>query len=110
MTQAAQVAVQPTNVFIIGAVVLFAVLLVMLLPHRPVLRVNNAMIILGSVGVVLMSAIALTTSPEAFKTSWDQVVGGMGFIKYESVIPSAQQSGFVMGTELAPTSSSSCRF
>ena len=103
MTQWAQIAVLPTNIFIIGAVVLFAVLLVMLLPHRAVLRVNNVMIILGSIGVVLVSAIAFMTSPEAFKASWDSVVGGMGYIKYGEVVPSAQQGGLVMGTGLNPT-------
>ena len=38
-----------------------------------------------------------------FKASWDSVVGGMGYIKYGEVIPSAQQSGLVMGTGLNPT-------
>jgi amino acid transporter len=103
LIQWAQIAVQPMNVFLIGTLVLFAVLLIMFLPHHWVLRVNNAMIILGSIGTLLIAAIAWTVGPAGFKANWDALVGGMGYVKFDDVIPLAKENGLVMGTGLGPT-------
>ena len=103
LIQWAQVVVQPLNVFIIGSIALFGVLLIMFLPHRWVLRVNNAMIILGSIGTLLIAVIALMVGSAGFKANWDALVGGMGYVKFDEVIPLAKKVGLVMGTGLGPT-------
>jgi basic amino acid/polyamine antiporter, APA family len=99
----AQFVIQPQMVFLIGTIALFGVLLIMLLPHSLVLRINNAMIILGTAGTVLIALISLIVGSAGFKANWDSLVGGMGYVKFNDVIPLAKSIGLTMGTGLAPT-------
>jgi amino acid transporter len=99
----AKAAVLPESVFIIGTVVLVAILLLMLLPHKAVLRINNAMIILGTLINVVQIGLFLSITREQFINNWNGLLGSQ-FIRYEDVIPRATaEYGFAMGTGLGPT-------
>jgi basic amino acid/polyamine antiporter, APA family len=77
--------------FVIGTLVLFAMCLVAILGSRVILRLNLAVFIIGILGQLFMIGLLLSTSPSAFQSALDKLVGPG---TYTGVISSATSQGW----------------